>query len=1087
MLLSTLGHSLIQILADCSHKTHPRIRRLKRQQRSCGTEQLEVRQLLTGDFESALRFGSAGLDEGKAITTDAGGNIYTTGTFSGTVDFDPGTGVWNLVSQGSTDIFVTKSDSSGNLIWARRMGGDWDDSGEGIAVDRLGNVYTTGYFLGTADFDPGAGTANRISVGERDIFVSKLDASGNYLWGSSMGGVFDDSGYDIAVDSSGSVCTTGTFMATADFDPGFGVANRTSPGVHGVFVSKLAATGGFLWAASIGGAGDNGAFGIAVDRSNNVYTAGHFMGSPDFDPGAGDATLTSAGESDIFVSKLSSDGTLVWARNIGGVGFDKGSDIAVDRAGNVSIVGVFSGPVDFDPHADIYVRHSVGLNDVFIVQLDGDGRFVWAHSLGSTLNDSVVGIAVDGSGNVYVTGCFYDEIDFDPGAGKAIRRSSGERDMFVLKLDGSGNYGWCRTLGTVSDDFVSDIAVDVGGGVHAIGSFSGTVDFDSGIAVANLNSAGGSDVFVLKLSPDMLHTLTDGLTGELLLRRNGTMLELWFKGSFTFGQYVLFDTHPVSAIRSVRLKGSNAGNVTLTLDFASGGSFAVDQGIHYTAGTGAGDSVQLIGAGNEGFTYRPSSAAGSGKFAAYGREISFTGVEYTAVTTAQALSIEPSGSADVLTVGSPISLGGPITSDITGTTGGGAIVPLLFTNVRDLTIDTGFSDAALAQSNDTVTFNAGSYETPGLKNVFVRTGKGNDTLRVNSADLGLPESGGSFWFLGGSGSDLLQTTGDANWDLNETRLVSSGGGRLQFDEAERVSITGGASNNHLNAAMFTGAVILDGAAGNDLLRGGAGSDTIFGGIGNDRLYGGLGDDVLHGQDGNDSVWGDDGLDILNGNAGNDLLWGGNDDDFLSGHTGNDVIMGGSGRDTLNGGELNDRLYGEAGDDVILGGTGLDQLWGGDDDDFLSGEEGDDELWGGNGNDQLDGGSGADLILGEAGRDFLNGGSDMDLLDGGSGNDRLNGDGGIDLYILQGTENTEELWLNFVSANSALFRRRPRGLVSTLELDTITMDASDEFQILALGGDDNLLVDALFTQLGQLDGGAGDDLSGAPAGWTKISC
>jgi len=150
------------------------------------------------------------------------------------------------------------------------------------------------------------------------------------------------------------------------------------------------------------------------------------------------------------------------------------------------------------------------------------------------------------------------------------------------------------------------------------------------------------------------------------------------------------------------------------------------------------------------------------------------------------------------------------------------------------------------------------------------------------------------------------------------------------------------------------------------------------------------------------------------------------------------MQGGAGNDTLNGGELNDRIYG-------------------------------------------------DLLYGDAGHDILNGGNDSDLLDGGSGNDRLNGNAGLDLYVLQGTGDSEELWLNHVSPTNAIFRRRPRGLVFSLETKTITMDASDEFHIRALEGDDSLLVDLLFTQLGSLDGGLGDDVSGAPAGWTKVSC
>ncbi len=1031
MLCSKLASSLKQVFANHSIAAMSRSRKLRREHQNCRTEPLEVRQMLTGDFESAVRFGSTGLDEGTAITTDDSGNVYTTGSFSGTVDFNSSTRVTNLVSAGSRDIFVTKTDSSGNLVWARRMGATESDQANGIAVDDSGNVYTTGSFGGTVDFNPGGGIANLTSAGSADIFVSKLDSAGNFVWARRMGGKIFDHASGIAVDGSGNVYTTGSFGDTADFDPGSGTASRTSGGGLDIFVSKLSSAGNYVWARGMGGALNELATGIAVDGSGNVYTTGNFVGKVDFDPSGGTTNLLSDGEEDIFVSKLSSAGNFVWARQMGGISIDQSTGIAVDGSGNVYTTGSFQGTADFDPGFGTAILASAGSMDVFVCKLNNIGDIVWAKQMGGTSDDSPAGIAVDGVGSVYTTGYFEGTADLDPGSGTQNVKSVGGRDIFISKLNSDGNFVWARSMGgPLTFDDTQGIAVDGVGNVYTTGGLFGTADFDPGLGTTNLTSAGGTDIFVSKLSPDMLYTLPNILTGELKLQRNGAMLELWLKNAFTAGQFTLVDLHEISDIRSVRITGSN--NNSLTLDFAAGGSFVIDQGIHYAAGTTNSDLVQLIGVGNEGFTYQPSSVVGSGKFLTYGNEFSFTGVESTGVSKTQALLIEPQGSADVLTVAAATSFGGALGSRIAGTSGGSAIVPITVDSVRDVTIDTGLFDGALAQSNDTVTFNAGSYEARGLKNLFVRSGKGNDTLVVNSADLGLPESGGSFWFLGGAGSDRLQTTGDANWDLNDTRLTSSGG-RLLIDEVERAVLTGGVSNNHINASLFTGIVTLNGGGGHDLLRGGPDSDLLIGGTGNDRIFGGAGDDVLDGQDGNDSLWGEDGHDVINGNAGFDLLWGGNDDDTISG--------------------------GDA----------------------------DDELWGGNGNDQLNGDNGNDQLFGQAGRDTLIGGNDDDLLDGGSGNDQLSGDGGVDLYVLEGTENTEGLWLKFISATRAEFRRRPRGLVSTLERDTISMDASDEFQILALGGDDSLLVDALFTQLGQLDGGLGDDVSNAPAGWAKVSC
>jgi hypothetical protein len=141
------------------------------------------------DFAWAKGIGATdGDDRAYSIAVDAAGNVYTTGYFEGTADFDPSAGVFNLTSAGSVDIFVSKLDASGNFVWAKAMGGTSIDQATSIAVDASNNVYTTGYFYNTADFDPSAGVANLTSAGSGDIFVSKLDASGNFVWAKAMGG-----------------------------------------------------------------------------------------------------------------------------------------------------------------------------------------------------------------------------------------------------------------------------------------------------------------------------------------------------------------------------------------------------------------------------------------------------------------------------------------------------------------------------------------------------------------------------------------------------------------------------------------------------------------------------------------------------------------------------------------------------------------------------------------------------------------------------------------------------------------------------------------------------------------------------------
>ncbi len=201
---------------------------------------------------------------------------------------------------------------SGNFVWAKRIsGGTSEDGGNSIAVNSIGNVTTTGYFTNTADFDPGNGTYN-FTANYHDIFVSTLDASGNFLWAKQFARVSFtssdfSSGRSVALDATGNVYTTGYFTHIYDFDPGNGIYNLDSEVGGYIFVSKLDPSGNFIWAKQMGGgsiATDSGNS-IAVDANGNVYTTGAFYYTADFDPGSGTFYLTASGVyADIFVSAL---------------------------------------------------------------------------------------------------------------------------------------------------------------------------------------------------------------------------------------------------------------------------------------------------------------------------------------------------------------------------------------------------------------------------------------------------------------------------------------------------------------------------------------------------------------------------------------------------------------------------------------------------------------------------------------------------------------------------------------------------------------------------------------------------------------
>ncbi len=452
------------------------------------------------NFEWVNQMGGPTYDTGTSITVDASGNIYTTGQFQGTIDFDPGAGTSILTSSGQSDIFVQKLDSSGNFIWAKQMGGAYNDYGHSLVVDNDGNVITTGFFNGTVDFDPGTGTSNLTSAGFVDVFVQKLDANGSFLWAKRIGGPSNVNSKSIALDDSGNIYIAGSFEGTVDFDPGGGVKNLASAGGYDIFVQKLSANGSFIWVKRMGSDLDDRGQALKVDASGNVCTVGTFSGTVDFDPGSGSNVYTAI-ERDVFIQKMDDEGNFLWARQIGGLSHDFAYSVAVDAFENVYTIGRFKLTVDFDPGIDTFYLASFGNSyDIFVHKMDVNGDFIWARQIGGIASDDGQSIGLDAAGNVYSTGVFYGTADFDPGADKYNMASAGKYDIFVQKMDADGNFQWARQIGGSDNEFAFSIAVDASENVYTTGNFTGTVDFDPGIGTNYLISAGGQDIFLQKLS-----------------------------------------------------------------------------------------------------------------------------------------------------------------------------------------------------------------------------------------------------------------------------------------------------------------------------------------------------------------------------------------------------------------------------------------------------------------------------------------------------------------------------------------------------------------------------------------------------------
>jgi hypothetical protein len=517
----------------------------------------------------AKNMGGSMADHGRATAFDASGNMYTTGNFRGTGDFDPGTGVANLTSAGDNDAFVSKLDPSGNFLWAKGFGGTSIDIGSAIAVDAQNNVYSVGAFRDLVDFNPGAGVDQRTAAGNSDIYIHKLDAAGNYVWVKTIGDVGADGANTVLVDANGDILIAGRFTGTVDFDPNVGVHNLTATG--GGFVMKLSSSGNLIWAKPTGGLVNS----VKADANGNIYITGNFTGTANFHTGGGTSNLTSNGSNDVFVSKLDALGNFLWAVNMGGTGSDQGNGLAVDAAGNVYTVGVFTGTADFNPGAGVENLVSAGGSDMFISKLNTSGDFVWAKRVGGASADEAFTVNLDGSGNVYIGGRFQNIVDFDPGPGIANITATNLiwmlYDGFILKLNSNGEYVWAISMG--SDDaaeYVYSLNIDANDYIYATGVFGATANFAPAPGVSMLTSNGSDDIFVMKLAQPSCNTYaTLTMTACDTFSLNGTS----YTSSGTYTQTIPNAANCDSIITLILTINQTAYH---TLDFTFCDSFTIN-------------------------------------------------------------------------------------------------------------------------------------------------------------------------------------------------------------------------------------------------------------------------------------------------------------------------------------------------------------------------------------------------------------------------------------------------------------------------------------------------------------------------------
>lgn len=457
------------------------------------------------DFSWVNGIGSSTTDFANSVAEDNSGAIITGGYFTELIDFDPGPENF-YVNPTTTSGFVTKVDATGNFIWAKCIMGDGGTLVKAVVTDNENNIYVTGYFQSTVDFNPNAGTYNLTSYGLNDIFLLKLSENGGFIWAKQLGGTENDEANDIAIDEAANIYMTGSFNGTADLETGPGVTNFTSLETADTYFTKIDSDGNSVWIKQLNNTATVGIYSIAVAPSGNIYMSGYFTSPADFDPDGGEAIITEP--LGPVVTKYANDGSYIWAKSFGGTGYTL--DVAVDDEENVISVGFSEGGIDMDPGPEVQMEYVPGFygSIYYISKLNSSGDYIWHQTFGTVNKISLAeAVAIDNSNNIYLTGFCQGTYDADPGPGVFNIVASNQDDIFLHKLDPNGNFIHAFKIGGGNWDRGNDVQITDSGDILLAGTFDGLVDFDPGPETIYSGYNYGYDIFTTKFTQDICSNL----------------------------------------------------------------------------------------------------------------------------------------------------------------------------------------------------------------------------------------------------------------------------------------------------------------------------------------------------------------------------------------------------------------------------------------------------------------------------------------------------------------------------------------------------------------------------------------------------
>ncbi|MFH1729817.1 MAG: SBBP repeat-containing protein [Pseudomonadota bacterium] len=365
------------------------------------------------------------------IAEDSNGNIYIAGIWTGVADFG---GPYEFTGDGG--IFVAKYTPEGGLHWAKVNEASFRTIGNPIAVDSNDNIYLTGYFVDTVDFDFSDEIDEYTADAYGDIFVTKINSDGGYVWTKAFGGSGYDRAHSIAIDSNDNIFIIGEYDSDPiDFDFDGGGDEHGNQGIWDVFLTKINSDGAYAWTKVFGGDNDDLGHSIVIDSNDNIWLAGKFMStSVDFDYTEADDTIyPSGGNYDTFVMKINSNYTYNQTITFGNTDYGvQGFNITKDSLDNIFITGEFKYTVDFD-FTDGVDEHTASTKQIYITKINNDMTYAWTKVFGATMEGMET--FVNSSGDIYTVNYFRNTADFDYSDGTDNLTSEGDDDFSITKIE----------------------------------------------------------------------------------------------------------------------------------------------------------------------------------------------------------------------------------------------------------------------------------------------------------------------------------------------------------------------------------------------------------------------------------------------------------------------------------------------------------------------------------------------------------------------------------------------------------------------------------------------------------------------------